>query len=126
MESGSSVGLLPQERTRMSDLSLSPQESEKDEQPTGSLWLAIKKAAARLSDWFVIQSTAVKALVIGMALLIPATGLYSVALLQKQAAVAEQVRAMAQPEGIAVFDERKPVVFGTGSILSFLQNNSVE
>jgi cell division protease FtsH len=110
----------------MSDLSVSPPEFGKDEQPSGSLWLSIKKAAARLSDWFVIQSIAVKALVIGMALLIPATGLYSVYLLQRQAAVAEQVRAMAQPEGIAVFDDKKPVVFGTGSVLSFLQNNPVD
>ena len=111
----------------MSDLSVSPTpEFGKDEQPSGSLWLSIKKAAARLSDWFVIQSAAVKLLVVAVALLIPATGVYSVSLLQKQAAVAEQVRAMAQPAGVAVFDPAKPVVFGTGSVLGFIQNNPVE
>ncbi|HZY18375.1 MAG TPA: AAA family ATPase [Ramlibacter sp.] len=116
----------------MSDLSVSSPttpnpEFGKDEQPSGGgLWLSIKKAAARLSDWFVIQSTAVKLLVITMALLIPATGIYSVVLMQREAAVAEQVRSMAVADGISAFDEKLPVVFGTGSVLSFLQNNPVD
>jgi len=82
----------------MSDLNVSSTPSPefgKDEQPAGgSLWVSIKKAVARLSDWFVIQSVPVKAMVIAMALMIPATGIYSFVLVQKQAAVAEQVRAM--------------------------------
>jgi cell division protease FtsH len=114
----------------MSDLSVSSTpapEFGKDEQPSGGgLWMSIKKAAARLSDWFVIQSTAVKAMVVAMALMIPATGIYSLVLMQRQAALAEQVRAMAQADGIAAFDESKPVVFGTGSVLSFLQNQPVD
>ncbi|TFZ08107.1 AAA family ATPase [Ramlibacter humi] len=114
----------------MSDLSVSstptPEFGKNEEQPSGSLWLSIKKAASRVSDWFVIQSTAVKLLVIAVALMIPATGIYSAVLMQKQAAVAEQVRAMAANEGVAAFDESKPVVFGTGSVLAFLQNNPVE
>jgi cell division protease FtsH len=113
----------------MSDLSVgsSPtHEFGKDEQPNGGLWLSIKKAASRFSDWFVIQSSAVKFLVIAVALMIPATGLYSFVLWQKQAAVAEQVRAMASADGIAAFDETQPVVFGTGSVLGFLQNNQVD
>ena len=51
----------------MSDLSVSNPRSEfdNDEQPSdGSLWLSIKKAASRLSDWFVIQSHAVKLLLV--------------------------------------------------------------
>jgi cell division protease FtsH len=116
----------------MSDLSVSSTptpESEfgsKDEQPNGSLWLSIKKAASRFSDWFVIQSNAVKFLLIAVALMIPATGIYSIVLWQKQAAVAEQVRAMAAADGVAAFDTSQPVVFGTGSVLSFLQSNPVD
>ena len=81
----------------MSDLSASNTQSPeftKDEPPAGSLWLAIKKIATRLSDWFVIQTTAVKVLVIALALMIPATAIYSAVLLQKQATLAEQVRLM--------------------------------
>src|SRR5687767_825055 len=100
----------------MSDLSVgsSPtHEFAKDEQPNRALCLSIKKAASRFSDWFVIQSSAVKFLVIAVALMIPATGIYSAVPWQKQAAVAEQVRAMASADGIAAFDESQPVVFGT-------------
>ncbi len=114
----------------MSDLSVSstptPEFGSKDEQPNGSLWLSIKKAVSRFSDWFVIQSNAVKFLLIAVALMIPATGIYSAVLWQKQAAVAEQVRAMASADGIAAFDTQQPVVFGTGSVLSFLQSNPVD
>jgi len=114
----------------MSDLSVSstptPEFGSKDEQPNGSLWLSIKKAVSRFSDWFVIQSNAVKFLLIAVALMIPATGIYSLALWQKQAAVAEQVRAMASADGVAAVDPNQPVVFGTGSVLSFLQNNPVD
>src|SRR4051812_7881877 len=127
---GASVGLHRQERTRMSDLSVGSPTSNtpefgKDEQPSGSVWLAIRKAVSRLSDWFVIQTVAVKLLVIGMALMIPATGIYSLVLVQRQAAVAEQVRGMSN-QGVAAFDEKLPVVFGSGSVLSFLQTAPVE
>ncbi|MBK0393256.1 AAA family ATPase [Ramlibacter algicola] len=113
----------------MSDISVgSPKlEFDKEEQPSdGSLWLSIKKGAARLQDWFVIQSIAVKLLVIAIALLIPATGIYSMVLAKRQAAVAEQVRSMAGAEGIAAFNDKLPVEFGTGSLLAFLQNKPVE
>lgn len=114
----------------MSDLSTSNTsrtEFSNDEQPGGSLWLAIKKTAARLSDWFVIQTTAVKLLVIAIALLIPATGIYSAVVSKRQAAVAEQVRLMSVgQEGLWALNETLPVVFGSGSVLSFLENNPVE
>ncbi|MEJ7932028.1 AAA family ATPase [Ramlibacter sp. AN1015] len=116
----------------MSDLSASTSnrpEFTKEEPPEGSLLLAIKKAASRLSDWFVIQTTAVKLLIIAFAMLIPITGIYSVVLLQKQAAVAEQVRLMGggKPgEGAWSLNEQLPVVFGAGSVLSFLENNPIE
>ncbi len=98
--------------------------------PSMGLWLATKKSAGRLQDWFVIQSMAVKLTVLALALLIPATALYSVSVLQKQAAVAEQVKAMALAgaagEGLWTFNDKLPVVFGTGSVLGFLASQPVE
>jgi cell division protease FtsH len=92
-------------------------------------WLSIKKLAARVCDWYAIQSTAVRVLVIAVALLIPLTGSYSFVLWQRQAAVAEQVKAMAgQAGGDALWrlDDKIPVVFGTGSVLGFLEQRPVE
>ena len=98
--------------------------------PSLGLWLAAKKSAGRLQDWFVIQSMAVKLTVLALALLIPATALYSVSVLQKQAAVAEQVKAMALAgaagEGLWTFNDKLPVVFGAGSVLGFLASQTVE
>ena len=110
----------------MSDLS-----KRSDEAPASpGLWLAIKKAASRLQDWFVIQTVAVKLTVLVVAVLIPATGIYSYTLIQKQAAVAEQVKSMAVAgkagEGMWTLNDKLPVVFGTGSLLSFLEANPVE
>ena len=51
------------------------------------MWPAIKKAANRLQDWFVIQSGFVKFTVLAIVVLIPVTGLYSLTIIQKQAAV---------------------------------------
>jgi len=94
------------------------------------LWLAIKKAASRMQDWFVIQSVFVKLAVLAIIILIPATGIYSITLMQKQAAVAEQVKTMivAGKAGDSVWtlNEKLPVVFGNGSVLSFLETNPVE
>jgi cell division protease FtsH len=118
----------------MSDLSASPQTTPEAvptaEQTTRSVWLSLKKAGSRLQDWFVIQSPMIKTLVLAVALMIPATAIYSVVLLQKQAAVAEQVKAMSVGDkpgaGLWTFNEKLPVVFGTGSVLSFLEANPVE
>ena len=93
-------------------------------------WLAIKKAASRLQDWFVIQSVAVRLTVLALVVLIPATAIYSFALIRKQAAMAEQVRAMAVAgnagDGMWRFNDKLPVVFGAGSMLGFLEANPVE
>jgi len=78
----------------------------------------------------VIQRVAVKLSLLAMAILIPATGLYSLALLQKQAATAEQVKGMSVAghagEGVWTLGDSPPVVFGTGSVLSFLETQPVE
>ena len=117
----------------MSDLSASPHltaEFAKDEQPAGSVWLSIKKAASRVQDWSVVQTSYLKAMMVAVALLIPVTGIYSIVLMKKQAAVAEQVKTMAGGErlgeGMWSFNQKLPVVFGTGSVLSFLESNPVE
>jgi cell division protease FtsH len=94
------------------------------------LWLAIKKVASRLQDWFVIQSVLVKLAVLAIVVLIPASGIYSFTLIQKQAAVAEQVKTMTVAakagEGVWTLNDQLPVVFGTGSMLRFLATNPVE
>ena len=117
----------------MSDLSASSQPTPDAASAAGrsapNPWLSVKKAAARLQDWFVIQSVGVKAMVIAMALLIPASGIYSVVLMQKQAVVAEQLKSMTADqagEAVAAFNPKLPVVFGTGSVLGFLESRSVE
>ena len=93
------------------------------------LWLAIKKLPSRLQDWFAIQAVAVRLTVLVMAVLIPATAIYSFTLMQKRAVLAEQVKSMAVagPAGEAVwtFNDKLPVVLGTGSLLSFLDLVSV-
>jgi cell division protease FtsH len=94
------------------------------------LWFAITKSASRLQDWFVIQRVAVKLSLLGIAFLIPATGLYSYSLLQKQAATAEQVKGMTVAgeagEKVWTLSDTPPVVFGAGSVLSFLESNPIE
>jgi cell division protease FtsH len=117
----------------MSDLSPSPQTPPTNEAASGastpSLRAMLKKAASRLQDWFAIQSMAVRTMVVVMAILIPASAFYSVTTLQKQAAVAEQVKTMtAADTGEATwsFNQKLPVVFGTGSVLSFLDTNAVD
>ncbi|HEY8158641.1 MAG TPA: AAA family ATPase [Methylobacter sp.] len=93
---------------------------------TTRLKLTIKKTASRLQDWFVIQSLPVKLAVLAIVLLIPTTGIYAFMLIQKQAAVAEQVKTMAANEEAKPLNDKLPVVFGTGSVLSFLETNPVE
>jgi cell division protease FtsH len=114
----------------MSDLSASPQttsEASPAEDAPPSLWLLARKFAARVQDWFSIQSPAVRMLVIAIAILIPASGVYSFVLMQKEAVVAREVRSMAaaQPDA-ALFNPKLPVVFGSGSVLGFLDSHPVD
>ena len=98
-----------------------------DEAPNSpGLRFAIKNAARRLLDWFVIQSKAVRLTVLAVALLIPATGIYSFMLIRKQAAVAEQVKTMSVAgkagEALWTFNDKLPVVFGAGSVAELSGN----
>ncbi|ABD67878.1 AAA ATPase [Rhodoferax ferrireducens T118] len=110
----------------MSDLS-KPSDAAADS--TGS-WPVIKKTAGRLLDWFVIQPVIVKLTVLVLAVLIPATAIYSFTLIQKQAAMAEQVKTMTVAgqagEGVWELNDKLPVVFGSGSLPSFLESKPVE
>ena len=115
----------------MSDLSsTAPSQAEPREsvESPSSPWSATKKAVARLQDWFTIQSTSLRVLVVVIAVLIPATAVYSWSVLQRQEKVAEQVKAMAVANGDGVwsYNKKLPVVFGTGSVLSFLEENAVD
>src|SRR6187549_609190 len=108
----------------MSDLSSNPASQQEHRDPSespSSLWLAIKKTASRLLDWFTIQSAGIKLVVISLIILIPATAGYSWSVLQRQEQVAQQVKAMAvaNGEGVWSYNRKLPVVFGTGSVLSF-------
>ena len=62
-------------------------------------WPTFKKTIRRTQDWFVIQPMAIKLTVLVLAVLIPATGVYSITLLQKQLVLAEQVKSMAVASG---------------------------
>ncbi|MBA2676649.1 AAA family ATPase [Ramlibacter sp.] len=96
---------------------------------TPSLWLALRKFTARVQDWFAIQALPVKLMVACVAILIPLSALYSVVVWQKHSVVAEQVRAMAiggDGERLWTLNEKLPVVFGTGSVLGFLETNQAE
>jgi len=112
----------------MSDLSASPQPAS-DTAPgddSRSLWLLVKKSAARLLDWFTVQSARVKFLVIAVAVLIPALAIYSTVLEQKRAVVAAELKAMNVTAAPAPIKADLPVVFGTGSVLAFLETNPVD
>ena len=92
--------------------------------------VTLRKAFGRLLDWFVIQSLTVKVAVLAVAVLIPPTALYASIYLQRQADLAGQVTAMAAAgrpgEGVWSFNDQLPVVFGTGSVVGFLEANPVE
>ena len=115
----------------MSELSPKPASQQEPRDPSespSSPWRALKKAAARLQDWFTIQSAGVKLLVVTVAILIPITAAYSWSVLQRQEQVAEQVKAMsvANGDGVWSYNKKLPVVFGTGSVLSFLEEHGAD
>lgn len=94
------------------------------------LWLTVRKSVSRLQDWFAIQSQGIRLLVLAAAILIPSSGIYSLLLMHKQAALAEEVKAMATDgkagEGMWSLKDTVPVVLGSGSVLSFLETHPVE
>lgn len=96
---------------------------------TRTLWTAAKKKFARLADWFSIQPLAVKSFVIAVLVLIPLTAAYSLATMQRQAEIAEQVKIMSADttaDAASAINPKLPIVFGTGSLLGFLDANPAE
>ena len=115
----------------MADLSKPDLSKPDDTAPAPSgLWFAVKKVLRGLLDWFAIQPLAIRLTVLLVAALIPATGIYSFTLLHQQATLAEEVKAMVvdgkSGEGMWTFNDKLPVVFGTGSVLSFLDGTAVD
>lgn len=98
--------------------------------PRCGIWRKIKRAASRLQDWFVVQRTFVKLVVVCFVILIPASAMYSFVLSQKQADMAQRIEAMtvAGPsgEGVWSFNDKLPVVFGTGTMMNFLESAPVD
>ena len=95
--------------------------------PAGnSLWLSIKKAFARIQDWFAVQSTGVKLAIVIVAALIAASGLYSAVLLQQQMQLEREVEAMKAADTAWKLNDKLPVVFGAGSLLSFVESQPVQ
>lgn len=86
----------------------------------------VAKLAGRLLDWFVIQSTWIKLLILAIAIAIPATALYSLNLTQRRTALTEQIAAMEQAgapdQQVWAFDASRPIVLGPGSLLAFLES----
>lgn len=100
---------------------------------TGSaagLWFALKKSAVRLLVWFEIQPLAIKLVMLALAVLIPAAGIYSSSLIHRRAGLAGQVETMIVDgkagDGMGSLNDTLPVVFGTSSVLNFLETNPVE
>ena len=118
----------------MSDLSATPQPASEAAtsaagENTRTFTQRAKKAFARMQDWFAIQPLSIKAFVAAAMLLIPLTGAYSLALMQKQADIAQQVKIMgadAMPDAAAAINTRLPIVFGSGSLLGFLEQNPAD
>jgi cell division protease FtsH len=114
----------------MSDLSAQKDVTDNDEARSGSTGLRsqLKKLTSRTQDWFAVQSTIVRVMVVAVLLLIPLTAAYSVVLSQKQAAVQAAVQAMndGSSEKLWTLNDKLPVVFGTGSVIGFMESHAVE
>src|SRR6185436_4482033 len=87
-----------------------------------------KATAARLRDWLAIQTPGMKLAVLGVALMIPASAYYAWSTLERQQKLSLEVKAMAAGQGAEAawaYNTALPVVFGSGSVLSFLETHPV-
>lgn len=82
---------------------------------------------ARLRPWLAAQSTVLKLLLLTVVLLIPLSAGYAWNSLQRQQQLRQEVSAMGpgQGEGVWSYNQAIPVVFGSGSVLSFLDAHPV-
>ena len=90
---------------------------------------SIRAALCRLQDWWSSQSLGTKLTLLVIGVMIPASALYSWSTLQRQEKIAGEVKAMSTTgnngEAVWSYNTTLPVVFGTGSVLSFLEANPV-
>ena len=90
---------------------------------------SIRAALCRLQDWWSSQSLGTKLTLLVIGVMIPASALYSWSTLQRQEKIAGEVKAMSTTgnngEAVWSYNTTLPVVFGTGSVLSFLETNPV-
>jgi cell division protease FtsH len=107
-----------------------PPKSDGMPRRTRGLWVAVKRSVGRLPVWFEIQSPLMMFTVLALAILIPAAGILSFSLVHKRAALAGQVETMVvngkAGDGMWSLNDQLPVVFGTSSVLNFLETNPVE
>jgi cell division protease FtsH len=94
------------------------------------MWFKVKKSAGRLLVWYENQPPLIMFTLLALVVLLPAAGAYSFSLISKRAALAVQVETMvvdgAAGDGMWSLNDKLPVVFGTGSMLNFLERNPVE
>ncbi|MCG2577460.1 AAA family ATPase [Dechloromonas sp. XY25] len=91
---------------------------------------AAKKLWSRLFDWFAAQSRLTRLAVVAICLAIVASGIYSIYLVRKQAAIRLEISAMAAAgkagDVVGPLNDKLPVVFGVGSILPFLETHTID
>lgn len=82
---------------------------------------------SRLTEWLAVQSLGMKLVLLGVLLMIPASGYVAWSSMERQSQLSAEVNAMAPTSGEAVWTYNKdlPVVFGSGSVLSFLDAQPV-
>ncbi len=94
------------------------------------MWFTVRKSASRFQDWYVTQALAVKLAVLALAILVPATAMYSFTLIQKQTAIATRFETLVfenkADEGMRSLNDKLPVTIGNTSVLSFLESNPIE
>lgn len=94
------------------------------------LRFALKRFAARVPVWFGIQSPLLMFGLLALVVLIPVAGIFSYGLIQKRAALVDQVETMVvhgrAGAGMWSLNDQLPVVLGTSSVLNFLETNPVE
>ena len=90
----------------------------------------VKKSAGRLLVWFENKPPLIMFILLALVVLLPVAGAYSFSLISKRAALAVQVETMvvdgAAGDELWSLNDKLPVVFGTGSMLNFLERNPVE
>lgn len=82
----------------------------------------------RFNEWLAVQSVGIKLALLGVLIMIPASAYLAWSSVEQQEKLAAEVSAMTPTNGEAVWTYNKhlPVVFGSGSVLSFLDSQPVQ